>query len=131
MKTKQEAETATLGGTFIRDAEGANAFSKLSRYETMIERSLYKALHELQRLQAARRADGDAPPPVAIDVDVSGVSRASTKDGFYSFVVPESVRGAVNRQHLALSGLLEPARARPLGRFGPLEYFVLVEDAIR
>ena len=75
MKTKQEAETAMLGGTFIRDAEGANAFSKLSRYETMIERSLYKALHELQRLQAARRADGDAPPPVAIDVDVSGVSR--------------------------------------------------------
>jgi hypothetical protein len=48
---------------------------KLSRYETTIERSLYKALHELQRLQVARRADGDAPPPVAIDVDVSGVSR--------------------------------------------------------
>ena len=49
-------------------------FSKLSRYETTIERSLYKALHELQRLQAARRADGNATPPVAIDVDVSGVS---------------------------------------------------------
>jgi hypothetical protein len=74
MDAKQEAETATLGRTFIRDADGANAFSKLSRYETTIERSLYKALHELQRLQAARRADGDATPPVAIDVDVSGVS---------------------------------------------------------
>jgi hypothetical protein len=48
--------------------------SKLSRYEAGIERGLYKALHELQRLQAARRADGDAPPPLAIDVDVSGVS---------------------------------------------------------
>ena len=75
IESKQEAETTMLGGTFIRDAEGANAFSKLSRYETAIERSLYKALHELQRLQAARRADGDATPPVAIDVDVSGVSR--------------------------------------------------------
>jgi hypothetical protein len=71
---KQEAETAMLGGTFIRDAEGANAFSKLSRYETAIERSVYRALHELQRLQAARRARGSAPPPAAIDVDVSGVS---------------------------------------------------------
>jgi hypothetical protein len=75
METKQEAETATLGRTFIRDANEANAFSKLSRYEATIERSLYKAMHELQRLQAARRADGNAPPPLAIDVDVSGVSR--------------------------------------------------------
>jgi hypothetical protein len=75
METKQEAETATLGRTFIRDANEANAFSKLSRYEAAIERSLYKALHELQRLQAARRADGNATPPVAIDLDVSGVSR--------------------------------------------------------
>jgi hypothetical protein len=33
------------------------------------------ALHELQRLQAARRADGGVPPPAAIDVDVTGVSR--------------------------------------------------------
>jgi hypothetical protein len=75
MKTKQEAETATLGRTFIHDANYANAFSKLSRYEATIERSLYKAMHELQRLQAARLADGNAPPPVAIDVDVSGISR--------------------------------------------------------
>ena len=74
MESKREAETATLGRTFIRDADGANAFSKLSRYETAIERSLYKALHELQRLQAARRADGNVPPPAAIDVHVSGVS---------------------------------------------------------
>ena len=75
IKTKQDAETATLGRTFIRDADNANAFSKLSRYETAIERSLYKALHELQRLQAARRAEGNVPLPVAVDVDVSGVSR--------------------------------------------------------
>jgi hypothetical protein len=60
--------------SFIRDANGANAFSKLSRYETATERSLYKALHELQRLQAARHVDGDVPPPVAVDVNVSGVS---------------------------------------------------------
>jgi hypothetical protein len=75
MRVKQDAETATLGRTFIHDANDANAFSKLSRYEATIECSLYKAMHELQRLQATRLADGNAPPPVAIDVDVSGVSR--------------------------------------------------------
>jgi hypothetical protein len=75
MKANRDAETTTLGRTFIRDADKANAFSKLSRYETAIERILYKALHELQRLQAARHANGNASPPVALDVDISGVSR--------------------------------------------------------
>jgi hypothetical protein len=48
---------------------------KLSGCEITLERSLYKALRELQRLQAIRRADGSVPPLAAIDVDVSGVSR--------------------------------------------------------
>jgi len=40
------------------------------RYETCLERKLYKALHELERLQMARK--GEMPPaPVVIDVDVS------------------------------------------------------------
>ena len=63
-----------LGGAFMQDSREANAFSKLSRYETPIEKSLYKALHELQRLQAARHADGNVSPPLAVDVDVSGGS---------------------------------------------------------
>ena len=75
MKAKQDAETTALGRAFIRDANGANAFLKLSRYETARERSLYRTMHELQRLQAARRAEGSVAPPVALDVDVSGVSR--------------------------------------------------------
>ncbi len=75
MKAKQDAETTALGRAFIRDANGANAFLKLSRYETPIERSFYRAVHELQRVQAARRAEGSVAPPVAVDVDVSGVSR--------------------------------------------------------
>jgi hypothetical protein len=32
------------------------AFSKLARYEAAIERSFFRALHELQRLQLARGA---------------------------------------------------------------------------
>ncbi len=75
MKAKQDAETTALGRAFIRDADGANAFPKLSRYEAMLDRRLYKALHELQRLQDARHANMNVTPPVAIDVDVSGVSK--------------------------------------------------------
>ena len=49
---------------------GREKMSVLSRYEVTLERSLYKALHELQRLQAAR--DGQAVPlPEAVDVEVS------------------------------------------------------------
>jgi hypothetical protein len=49
---------------------GREKMSVLSRYEVTLERSLYKALHELQRLQATR--DGRAVPlPQAVDVDVS------------------------------------------------------------
>ena len=74
MEPMQEANTTTLGNAFVTDAIETNAFSKLSRYETTIERSLFKALHELQRLQAARQDEGTLPPPVAVDVEVSGVS---------------------------------------------------------
>jgi hypothetical protein len=73
MRVKQDAENTALGRTFARDDDSANAFSKLSRYETAIERGLYKALHELQRLQANRVAAGSIPLPLALDVDISGI----------------------------------------------------------
>ena len=72
MRSAQEAETVALGRTFLRDADKANAFSKLSRYETAIERQLYKALHELERLQRARLG-GDVPAPLTAHIDVSGI----------------------------------------------------------
>ena len=59
-----------LGFAFIHAANHSDAFSKLSRYETTIERGLYRALHELQRLQAARAGQA-VPPPAVVDVDVS------------------------------------------------------------
>jgi len=76
MISEQESEIVTLGEIFVRDAEGANAFSKLSRYGIPIERQLYRALHELERLQRARLG-GDVPAPVALDVDVSGTPKAT------------------------------------------------------
>jgi len=64
---EDDRKPGNLGLAFIRDF--SDKFSKLSRYETTIERSLYKALHELQRLQAVR-AGMPVPPPAAADVDV-------------------------------------------------------------
>ena len=61
---RQDAETATVSRAFIRDADKANTFSKLSRYETTMVRNLYRDLHELERLQAARQTEDDVPPPV-------------------------------------------------------------------
>ena len=46
-----------------------NKLQLLSRYELTLERSLYKALHELQRLQAERQGM-PVPPPTAIDMTV-------------------------------------------------------------
>lgn len=42
----------------------------LMRYETTIERQMYKAMHELERLQMARLG-AIVPAPLAVDVDVS------------------------------------------------------------
>ena len=76
IRSEQEDETATLGRTFARDADRANAFSKLSRYETSIERQIYRALHELERRQAARSGAAVTPAQV-VDVDVSGIPEGS------------------------------------------------------
>jgi hypothetical protein len=44
---------------------------KVNRYETSLERSLYKALHELERRQAARSGQA-VQLPVAVDINLSG-----------------------------------------------------------
>jgi len=67
MKARCNEPTATIGLTFMR---AASAFTTLSRYEAAIERSYYRAFHELQRLQDARLG-GHVPPPLTLDVTVS------------------------------------------------------------
>ena len=59
-----------FGAALSYDFANYDSYGKFTRYETCLERGIYKALHELQRIQAARA--GEKPPaPVAIDVDVS------------------------------------------------------------
>jgi len=52
-----------------------NTLQKVSRYEAHLSRQLYQALHELQRLQAAR-AGQPVPLPAALDVTVDAPANA-------------------------------------------------------
>lgn len=54
VRVQASEELPILGFSFIKDADGPNALTKLSRYETSIERSLYRALRELERLRERR-----------------------------------------------------------------------------
>lgn len=69
-----EPKEGVLGANFSQ----SHTYQKLMRYETSIERGLYRALHELQRLQAARRGES-VVAPIVVDMDVS-----EGKDGFVS-----------------------------------------------
>ncbi len=69
IRAREDEELPTLGLAFVRDAGNTNAFSKLSRYEAGIERTLIRAMHELERVQAARKGEPVATP-MAVDVTV-------------------------------------------------------------
>ena len=66
----EELEKAQEKRKKVRDMIANNNTEQILRYETAIERSIYRALHELQRLQASRL--GEKPPaPISVDVDIS------------------------------------------------------------
>lgn len=65
-----EEPELNLGKAFIRDANNSGAIEKLARYEAALERSLYRALHELERLRAMRGGVSVAHPAV-INVTVA------------------------------------------------------------
>lgn len=56
-----------LGEALSYDFANYDTYGKLIRYEASIERGFYKALHELQRLQAVRNGQA-VPVPLAVDV---------------------------------------------------------------
>lgn len=87
LKRTLKVESAVMSWEYekgLHDYEGRPADERLAcrrmffgndnemiiRYETTIERQIYRALHELIRLQGARK--GEKPPaPIAVDVDVN------------------------------------------------------------
>ena len=50
--------------------ESADTLAKLSRYESAMQRNLLRMMHELQRIQAARKGE-HVSTPQAIDIDVT------------------------------------------------------------
>ena len=66
----------------LRDTFGGysgDRMLRLGRHEAGLERTLYRALHELQRLQAARQG-ASMPVPEVVDLTVSGM-REEAHDG--------------------------------------------------
>jgi hypothetical protein len=61
-------EVAAIGQAARRDG-GAAALERVARYGSALERSLFRTLHELERIQA-RRLGQTVPLPVALDVTV-------------------------------------------------------------
>jgi len=59
-----------FGSALSYDFANYDSYGKFVRYETALERGIYRAFHELQRVQAIRRGE-KLPAPMAIDVDIS------------------------------------------------------------
>ena len=69
---KAARDQETLAIAFTQASVGSDTLAKLSRYEVAIERSLFRSLHELQRLQATRHGrEVDAPRVNEMDVSTS------------------------------------------------------------
>lgn len=66
---KTSGHALSPGLAFLREANKGDSFSKLSRYESGIERGMYRALAQLHRLQAAR-AGRAVPPPITLDLSI-------------------------------------------------------------
>ncbi len=59
----EDGEVISTGGGLMYDSD------RFFRYETMLEKSLYKALHELERVQA-KRCGKNVPLPTVVDINL-------------------------------------------------------------
>ena len=59
----------SVGSSFARLSSGGDLFGRLLRYESSLERSFFRTLHELERIQRRRLGEAvDAPKIVDVDV---------------------------------------------------------------
>jgi hypothetical protein len=68
--TSWEANIADWTGIAACTDSSVASWQSMNRYETTIERQMYKAMHELERIQRIRRGE-NTPAPLAIDVNLS------------------------------------------------------------
>ena len=60
---RQEVQSLPLGRAVANDMQGGGLLCRLSRYETAIERSMFKNLRQLQTLQRQPAANYNSEPP--------------------------------------------------------------------
>ncbi len=88
LRTRQRGPERFVGEPEVTAARVAastvqhtDTFGKIARYEAHIERGMYRALHELQRRQAARRGR-QVTPPMVVDVNVHGLAAPGAEHVF-------------------------------------------------
>jgi len=59
-----------FGSALSSDFAKSDSYGKFTRYETCLEKGIYKALHELQRQQTIRKV-GKTTIPTTADIDIS------------------------------------------------------------
>ncbi len=64
---EHDINSISLGEAATRQIQSNDVLGKLHRYEAHIERGLFRALHELQRIQATRNGQ-TVPAPLALDI---------------------------------------------------------------
>ena len=73
-ETKKEKQrnplTYDIALGFSENTSKDDTLSKLARYETGLDRALFRCIHELQRLQAIRMDPASAPPILDLDVTI-------------------------------------------------------------
>jgi hypothetical protein len=79
------------------------------RYEIALDRSIQRALHELERLQARRRGQA-VLPPIAVDVSHSITPRIG-----YNSVSPNGNPAVTTGSHDGASGLVDSSQKRLTG----------------
>lgn len=72
MQEREELKRQSCQGSM--SLPSGNASDRILRYETTIERQLYRAIHELQRLQAGRAGER-VLPPVVVEVNGDAVEK--------------------------------------------------------
>jgi hypothetical protein len=73
-ETKKEKQrnplTYDIALGFSENTSKDDTLSKLARYETGLDRALYRCIHELHRFQAIRMDPASAPPILNLDVTI-------------------------------------------------------------
>jgi hypothetical protein len=68
-KSQEQGEATLIGEAFIRTFRRRDPLDLLSRYEAGIQRNFYRALHQLEHMQALRK-ENSVSAPVATDIEM-------------------------------------------------------------